>query len=34
MKAEETAFLEALIIEPDAFHDKRGYFMYMFLRSL
>jgi dTDP-4-dehydrorhamnose 3,5-epimerase len=27
MKAEETAFQEALIIEPDAFHDKRGYFM-------
>ncbi len=27
MKAEETVFPEALIIEPEAFSDKRGYFM-------
>jgi len=27
MKAEKTAFQAALIIEPDAFRDKRGYFM-------
>ena len=27
MKAEKTAFQKAMIIEPDAFRDKRGYFM-------
>ena len=27
MKAEKTAFQTAWIIEPDAFHDQRGYFM-------
>jgi dTDP-4-dehydrorhamnose 3,5-epimerase len=27
VKAEETAFKEVLVIEPDAFRDKRGYFM-------
>ena len=27
MKVKAIAFQEVLIIEPDAFHDKRGYFM-------
>jgi dTDP-4-dehydrorhamnose 3,5-epimerase len=27
MKLKETAFPEVLIIIPDAFHDRRGYFM-------